>query len=616
MARPKRKKNSGTPRAMPASKKLKMVKKTNASKLKASTRTSDNATKKLGNLGSQIDSLLNEVSNKLDKGPVSEEVSAKRTGKKTQKETSRRNLPTNQSRANSMKTNQSSGNRGKGKLSQMAVNDSYKNAGPAKSKRSSAPTNNGNKTTNINKPSNSRPKTKETNYESDDEVEYDEEEEDESENESNEESEWEESKPKTINTKSKPNKGKRKTANKKATISKKEKATKKAVIEEEEEESDDQDILDEDSDAESDSDFMSDDNDYSPKKGTRQRKPKQLKRASQGKKLKGGKATHLKVPVKKEKIPPVAEMVIDSIKALGANPRNGSTLRSIKETILLNWPINIKMYNNKIKNSIVNGIEKGNIIRVKGIGFKGRFTVPGLKMKKKKRTKKLGKKFDEDEEEYAPQRTRRDDDREESKNTIEREREDRKILEKEQLQEKASRPKKKVVKKEEWEVEAIKGIKDKDDERCYLVKWKGYTKLNWEPEENVQDCDNLIDEYLDATKRKEEEQAKWKRLADKGTFEPARILDVKTSKGQRQFLIRWKGLGTKDDRWELENNLKCTLMIEKFMFNHEKELQRTNGTRNMREAPKRSDRFVFASSKRVAKRKGGLGISYAGMDED
>merc|ERR1712226_1440064 len=116
------------------------------------------------------------------------------------------------------------------------------------------------------------------------------------------------------------------------------------------------------------------------------------------------------------------------------------------------------------------------IIRVKGIGFKGRFTVPGLKMKK--RTKKLGKKFDEDEEEYAPQRTRRDDDREESKNTIEREREDRKILEKEQLQEKASRPKKKVVKKEEWEVEAIKGIKDKDDERCYLVKWKGYTKLN------------------------------------------------------------------------------------------------------------------------------------------
>lgn len=276
----------------------------------------------------------------------------------------------------------------------------------------------------------------------------------------------------------------------------------------------------------------------------------------------------------------------------------------------------MNMYKNKIKKFIQGAIEKGEIIRVSGNGFNGRFTVPGMKMKKKKKSNKLGKKFDEDEAEYAPKRTKRDDGREESKVAIEKEREKRKVLEEKLMKEKESRPKKKVVRKKVWEVEAIKGIKDKNHEKYYLVKWKGFAKLNWEPAENVKDCDNLIDAYVNATKIKEEEQAKWKRLAEKGTFEPERILDVKTVKGKRQFLIRWKGHGQDSDKWELESKLNCKLMIEKFMMNHEKELQRTNNTREMREAPKRSDRFVFASSKRVAKRSGGLGISYAGMDED
>jgi hypothetical protein len=356
---------------------------------------------------------------------------------------------------------------------------------------------------------------------------------------------------------------------------------------------------------------MSDDNDYSPSKGMRNTKPMKKKR---GKPTKKRTVSRPKVVAQKEKIPPVADMVVDSIKALGANPKKGSNLRSIKSTILLNWPINMKMYIKKIKKFINNAIETGDITRVKGNGFNGRFTVPGLKKKKKKKTKKLGKKFDEDDEEYAPRRTQRDNEREENKVSVEIEREKRKAKEEKLLKQKESRPKKKVLRKLEWEVEAIRGIKDRDDERYYLVKWKGYSKPNWEPEQNVQDCDKLIESYLDAAKTKEQEQAKWKRLAAKGTFEPGRIMDVRISKGKRQFLIRWKGHGSESDQWETENNLNCKLMIEKFLFNHQKELQRTNSRREMREAPKRLDRFVFASSKRVAKRKGGLGISYAGMD--
>ena len=42
---------------------------------------------------------------------------------------------------------------------------------------------------------------------------------------------------------------------------------------------------------------------------------------------------------RKPELPPVAEMVIESIKALKDPPRKGSTLRAIKETIGLNWPV-------------------------------------------------------------------------------------------------------------------------------------------------------------------------------------------------------------------------------------------------------------------------------------
>ena len=63
--------------------------------------------------------------------------------------------------------------------------------------------------------------------------------------------------------------------------------------------------------------------------------------------------------------------------------RKGSTLGSIKETILLNWPVNMKSYDAKIKRFVEKAVDSGEIIRVKGTGFRGRFTVPGLKIRRK-----------------------------------------------------------------------------------------------------------------------------------------------------------------------------------------------------------------------------------------
>ena len=46
-----------------------------------------------------------------------------------------------------------------------------------------------------------------------------------------------------------------------------------------------------------------------------------------------------------------------------------------------------------------------------GKGVSGRFTVPGLKMKKKKRKNNLTKKWDEDEVEYVAKKSARDEER-------------------------------------------------------------------------------------------------------------------------------------------------------------------------------------------------------------
>ena len=54
--------------------------------------------------------------------------------------------------------------------------------------------------------------------------------------------------------------------------------------------------------------------------------------------------------------------------------------------------------------------------------------------------------------------------------------------------EKANRPKKprpKSTQPKEWEVESVKGSKEKGDKTFYQVKWIGWPKLTWEPEENL-----------------------------------------------------------------------------------------------------------------------------------
>lgn len=342
-----------------------------------------------------------------------------------------------------------------------------------------------------------------------------------------------------------------------------------------------------------------------------------------GKKTAPGKSSKSKLP----KPIAVSAMVIDSIKALGDNPKKGSSLRSIKETIEMNWALNIKSYDSKIKKFITDAIDEGKIERVKGSGFSGRFTIPGLKAKKKKKAPKLGKKYDNDEEkEYIPKQSKRDEDREKDKEEAQKQREERWEKEEEKWaqweKDHANQPKKPKIEKE-WEVEAIKSIKEKDDKKLYLVKFKGIARPRWEPEENIVNCDDAINEYIDKQNEAEKQKAKQKQLVEEGQGEAARILDVKFKKvnkeEKREFLIRWKGLTQANDTWVPEEKLNCTDMIKKYMKQYDARTE-ASAERSLRDAPKKTERLEYASStksgRRVAKNGKGFRKTYADMDDD
>jgi len=349
-----------------------------------------------------------------------------------------------------------------------------------------------------------------------------------------------------------------------------------------------------------------------------------------GSKKKGKKSSASKNS--KSKLPKpiaVSSMVIDSIKALGDNPKKGSSLRSIKETMEMNWSLNIKSYDSKIKKFITEAIDEGKIQRVKGSGFSGRFTIPGLKAKtSKKKAKKLGKEYDTDaEKEYVPKQSKRDEAREKDKEEAQKLREERWEKEEEKWAQweidNKDKPKKPKVEKE-WEVEAIKSIKEKDDKKQYLVKFKGVKQPRWEPEENILNCDDAINEYIDKQNEIEKEKARQKKLVEEGQGEVGRILDVKFKKvkgekeDKREFLIRWKGLAQSDDTWQPEDKLTCKDMIKKFMKQYDIR-QEASKERELRDAPKKIERLEYASKtksgRRAAKNGKGFRKTYKDMDD-
>lgn len=324
--------------------------------------------------------------------------------------------------------------------------------------------------------------------------------------------------------------------------------------------------------------------------------------------------------VKKPDLPKVGDMIVTAIKGLRDNPRKGSSLAAIKGFLAEEWGLHIPDYANKIKKYLLQGVESGEILQTRGKGASGRFTVPGLKLKKKKKASKLSKKWDDEQEpEYEPRKTSREEGKERHEVELEMKREQRKEEEARRAELKASLPKRSYApRKTEWEVELIKGMKEIEDKAFYLVKWYDYHKTTWEPEENLGGCQDLIDNFLIEEKTKlREDEARRRREEEEGHYEVSRILEVKFIKatGSKEFLIRWKGHGPEDDSWEPEENLDCPNLIDKFMDKFEKRLEVSE--KSLRENRKVVERLNYAASRRLKKNKRGQGfrVTYDGMDD-
>ena len=207
------------------------------------------------------------------------------------------------------------------------------------------------------------------------------------------------------------------------------------------------------------------------------------------------------------------------------------------------------------------------------------------------------------------------------------------------LAEKEMKPKKpRPAPRTEWVVACIKGMKIAQEKTWYQVlfppillwlfhrtshwttmtsvqvKWEDWAKTTWEPEENLQGCQEAIDNFLveEKTRLKMEEERR-KREEEEGHYEVGRITEVKFRKdGAREFLIRWKGHGPEVDSWEPEENLDCPDKIRTFMEKHERILNVNE--KELRVARKKVERLAYGNFKGSSRNRKGFRKTYEDMD--
>merc|ERR1719320_782463 len=142
-----------------------------------------------------------------------------------------------------------------------------------------------------------------------------------------------------------------------------------------------------------------------------------------------------------------------------------------------------------------------------------------------------------------------------------------------------------VVEEEpEYEVERIVDKRVVDGATEYLVKWKGWENeedQTWEPQENLMGSEKLIKKYEMAEskqvkakpkqgspKKDKEEKNKQELVSlekleevdgdeEEPEYEVERIVDKRVVDGVTEYLVKWKGWESEEDRtWEPEENLK------------------------------------------------------------
>ncbi|XP_077278870.1 uncharacterized protein LOC143906574 [Temnothorax americanus] len=64
-------------------------------------------------------------------------------------------------------------------------------------------------------------------------------------------------------------------------------------------------------------------------------------------------------------------------------------------------------------------------------------------------------------------------------------------------------------------------------------------------------------------------------------YEVAKLINIRTIKGRRQFLVRWKGYGESADTWENEKDLNCPTLMEDFLMEEQDKEREMRSTKTV-----------------------------------
>lgn len=134
----------------------------------------------------------------------------------------------------------------------------------------------------------------------------------------------------------------------------------------------------------------------------------------------------------------------------------------------------------------------------------------------------------------------------------------------------------------DYEVEDIVDHKTEKGKTIFLIRWKGWAPESdtWEAEATLS-CPAIVTKYKKSHMAESPDKAKKK--STKAPKSPAKktpqkdkdyevqlIVDQKTEKGKKLYLVRWKGWTPDTDSWEPEASLNCPDLIKKFKDQQEK----------------------------------------------